>query len=586
MSAIEYIYAAHVRRSDTHTLCSNLGRGCRDRRRELFRKTRTQRQPTQGFNRETRILMEPVLNPPPNGDDWNVPETAPVPVPSEQSDSGGTVSPEPDNDFTTPSVHELPETETAAETESEAELVVDPDHETPPPPETDPAMTFADLQLIRPLLDAIAHAGYTHPTPIQEAVIPPAIRGKDVIGQAQTGTGKTAAFLIPFLNRWRPHTLRGPIGLVMTPTRELALQIATEAEKLATSKRFRCVPVYGGTGMQRQLTGLARGCDLVVGTPGRVIDHLQRGSLSLGQIRYAVLDEADRMLDIGFRDDIERILRRCPSERQTLLMSATVPDAIKRLVTRYMNDPVHLHMTPEKPTVDKIRQSYFTVDAERKFELLKRVVEREKPRQCLIFVERKRWADNLYRELKRAVSKAAVIHGDLPQSQREKIMAAFRTGEIKYLIATDVMSRGIDVSDLSHVINYDLPQDIENYVHRIGRTGRIGKDGIAISFVTPEQGPLLTNIEVMINRLIEPDRIEGFEAVLPREKGPAAEVKVLFTGPESLPPVKQEEPTGEEGWWADESTPSTTDTGGAGTEAAPEKKPVFGRNKRRYSQRL
>lgn len=529
--------------------------------------------------------MEPVLNPPPNGDDWNVPETAPIPVPSEQSDSAPVPSKQ-DDELTYPSSHEIPEADPGEEVETELDPEDDLDHETPPPPETDPAMTFAELKLIRPLQDAIAHAGYTHPTPIQEAVIPPALRGKDVIGQAQTGTGKTAAFLIPFLNRWRPHTLRGPIGLVMTPTRELALQIATEAEKLAPSTRFRCVPVYGGTGMQRQLTGLARGCDLVVGTPGRVLDHLQRGSLSLSQIRYAVLDEADRMLDIGFRDDIERILRRCPSKRQTLLMSATVPDAIKRLVNRYMSDPVHLHMTPEKPTVDKIRQSYFTVDAERKLELLKRVIEREKPRQCLIFVERKRWADNLYRELKRAVSKAAVIHGDLPQSQREKIMAAFRTGEIKYLIATDVMSRGIDVSDLSHVINYDLPQDIENYVHRIGRTGRIGKDGIAISFVTPEQGPLLTNIEVMINRLIEPDRIEGFESLLPRAKGPAAEVKVLFTGPESLPPVKQEEPTGEEGWWATDAPPPVSEEGGAGTDTTADKKPVFGRNKRRYSQRL
>jgi ATP-dependent RNA helicase DeaD len=335
--------------------------------------------------------------------------------------------------------------------------------------------------------------------------------------------------------------------------------------------------------MQRQLDSLRRGCDLVVGTPGRVIDHLQRGSLSLSHVRYAVLDEADRMLDIGFRDDIERILKRCPTERQTLLMSATVPDAIKRLVSRYMQDPVHLHMTPEKPTVDKIRQSYFTVEADRKFELLKRVVEREKPRQCLIFVERKRWADNLYRDLKRAVPKAAVIHGDLPQSQREKIMAAFRTGEIRYLIATDVMSRGIDVSDLSHVINYDLPMDIENYVHRIGRTGRIGKDGIAISFVTPEQGPLLTDIEMMINRLIEPDRIEGFEAVERREKKPPAEVKVLFTGMDSLPPAK---PEGEDDGWGSDDDTTPPPASGSGSDGTPEKKPVFGRRTKKYSQRL
>jgi ATP-dependent RNA helicase DeaD len=452
----------------------------------------------------------------------------------------------------------------------------DPPPATPPPPVTDLTVTFADLKLMRPLLEAIAYAGYQHPTPIQEAVIPPALRGHDVIGQAQTGTGKTAAFLIPFLNRWRPHKLRGPIGLVMTPTRELALQITTEAEKLAPSRRFRCVAVYGGTGMQRQRTALAQGCDLVVGTPGRVLDLLQRGSLTLTHVRYVVLDEADRMLDIGFRDDIERILRRCPAERQTLLMSATVPEPIKRLVHRYMKNPVHLHMTPEKLTVDKIRQSYFTVDPEKKFELLKRVIEREQPRQCLIFVERKRWADNLYRDLKRVIAKTAVIHGDLPQSQREKIMAAFRSGQIQYLIATDVMSRGIDVSNLSHVINYDLPTDIENYVHRIGRTGRIGKDGIAISFVTPDQGELLTNIERMINRLIEEDHIEGFVAVEPRQPSATPEVQVLFT-PEQL---AQRSDT-EEGWgWDDDRPavePSVTET---------ERKPVFGRPKKRYSQRL
>lgn len=519
--------------------------------------------------------MEIVLLPPMNRDDSPVPENEPNHVPADDELP-------PDTD---PVMAEgTDEDEDADDSDMErSDPSDDPDHESAPPPETDPAMTFADLKLIRPLMDAITVAGYTHPTPIQEAVIPPALRGKDVIGQAQTGTGKTAAFLIPFLNRWRPHTLKGPIGLVMTPTRELALQIATEADRLAPSRKFHTVPVYGGTGMQRQLTGLARGCDLVAGTPGRVLDHLQRGSLSLSQVRYAVLDEADRMLDIGFRDDIERILKRCPTDRQTLLMSATVPDAIKRLVNRYMRDPVHLNMTPNTPTVDKIRQSYFTVDADRKFELLKRVIEREKPRQCLIFVERKRWADNLYRDLKRAVPKAAVIHGDLPQTQREKIMAAFRTGEIKYLIATDVMSRGIDVVDLSHVVNFDLPMDIENYVHRIGRTGRIGKDGIAISFATPEQGGLLTDIEMMINRLIEADRIEGFEATAPRASRPPAEVKVVFSGLESVTPPPK--PDGEDDGWGDDTPPPAPGgTGPAGTEA--EKKPVFGRRKKKYSQRL
>lgn len=457
------------------------------------------------------------------------------------------------------------------------------------PPETDPAMTFADMKLIRPLFDAVTQAGYEHPTPVQEAVIPVALRGQDVIGQAQTGTGKTAAFLLPFMNRWRPHKLKGPIGIVMTPTRELALQVATEAEKLAPSRRFRTVAVYGGARMGKQLDGLSRGCDLVVGTPGRMLDHLRRGSMSLNDVRFVVLDEADRMLDIGFRPDIERILKRCPLTRQTLLMSATVPDAIKRLVHRYMTNPVHLQMTPEVLTVDKIRQSYFTVDADKKFDLLMEVIRRENPRQCLIFVERKRWADNLYRDLKRKVPAAAVIHGDLPQGQRERIMAAFRTGEIKYLIATDVMSRGIDVDDLSHVINFDLPLDIESYVHRIGRTGRIGKDGIAISFVLPEQGGLLTDIEIMINKLIDHDNIPGRTWYTSRrvESRHREEVKQPLDVAAQVASVRADD-----GWGIDESHLTGGKLGVAEGEAPPSedappvKKTVFGKKGKRYSDRL
>jgi ATP-dependent RNA helicase DeaD len=544
--------------------------------------------------------MEYLLIPPTNGDDRNAPDLEPdrIPAdeitdkfPSEMGDDFSPTEPEdvPDDEYESDTEVDDSLNDDVSETNTEETDELDPDHENAPPPEIDPAMTFADLKLNRAVLDALAQSNYTHPTPIQEAVIPPALRGKDVIGQAQTGTGKTAAFILPFLNRWRPHRLKGPIGLVMTPTRELALQVAKEAEKLAPSRQFHTVPVYGGTGMVKQLKGLAKGCDLVVGTPGRMLDHLRRGSMNLEHIKYVVLDEADRMLDIGFRPDIERILKRCPLKRQTLLMSATVPDAIKRLVSRYMTNPIHLHMTPNTPTVDKIRQMYFTVDADKKFELLKRVIEREHPRQCLIFIERKRWADNLYRQLKWVVPNAAVIHGDLPQSQRERIMAAFRTGEIQYLIATDVMSRGIDVDNISHVVNYDLPTDIENYVHRIGRTGRIGKDGIAISFVTPEQGGQLTQIEVMINRLIDRDELPG-EWYTPRK------VSVVTAEPPPLPQVKRDE----HGWGVDEdlgpieklgtdaangANPPEGTTESA-TPANPVKKPVFGKNKRRYTDRL
>jgi len=249
------------------------------------------------------------------------------------------------------------------------------------------------------------------------------------------------------------------------------------------------------------------------------------------------------MLDIGFRPDIERILKRCPKERQTMLMSATVPDSIQRLIHRYMVDPLHINLAPVTLTVDRIAQSFFTVEEDRKFELLLRVIARERPRQCIIFSQRKKWADRLYAQLKRVYRGIAVIHGDLPQSQREKIMQDFRDLKIRCLIATDVVSRGIDVSGISHIINYDLPEDVENYVHRIGRTGRMGKDGVAISFVTPEQGDWLTAIETTINRLIEADSIDGFEGFTPR-------------APAVPPPPK------------------------------PPSQPVYGRSRRKYSDRL
>jgi ATP-dependent RNA helicase DeaD len=250
--------------------------------------------------------------------------------------------------------------------------------------------------------------------------------------------------------------------------------------------------------------------------------------LNLARVRYVVLDEADRMLDIGFRPDIEKILRQCPDQRQTLLLSATVPGPVLRLAHRYMMDPVHINLSPEKPTVASIRQSYFSVDEHRKFDLLLRVIEREKPRQCIIFCQRKRSSDELYRQLRQQTKRVAVMHGDLPQPMRERIMQAFREAKIVYLVATDVVGRGIDVTNISHIINYDLPEDPENYVHRIGRTGRMGADGVAISFATPEQGDQLTAIEVAINQLIHPDHIDGFAAVAPRAaKEPEAPRVVL-----------------------------------------------------------
>jgi ATP-dependent RNA helicase DeaD len=382
----------------------------------------------------------------------------------------------------------------------------------------EPQSGFQSLSLSPPVLAALTRAEYFQPTPIQAALVPVALTGRDVIGQAQTGTGKTAAFLLPYLNRWRDRNEPGPQALILAPTRELVVQVCAEARKLAPSRSCRAIPIYGGQRFRQQLTEMKKGFQIAVGTPGRVLDHLGRGTLSLQQVRYVVLDEADRMLDIGFRPDIEKILRRCPRERQTLLLSATLPPPVLRLAQRYMIDPEHINLSPAKPTVESIRQSFITVDEERKFDLLIRVLKRERPRQCIIFCQRKRSADKLYRQLREKSKRIAAMHGDLEQPVRERIMQGFREGRIACLVATDVVGRGIDVTNISHIINYDLPEDPENYVHRIGRTGRMGANGVAIAFVTPEQGDQLTAIESFINTQLTEEYVEGFDAFTPRIK--------------------------------------------------------------------
>jgi ATP-dependent RNA helicase DeaD len=371
------------------------------------------------------------------------------------------------------------------------------------------------------LVTAIQSVGYKTPTSIQKAFIPRVLSGADVMGQAQTGTGKTAAYLIPFIERWKETEQIAPTCLIMVPTRELVMQVCDEAKKLALNKNLRVLPIYGGKPMDVQVRGLRKGVDIIVGTPGRLLDHLGRRTLMLNEVRYLILDEADRMFDLGFRDDIRRILRTCPTDRQTLLLSATMPPDILTLAKHYMRKPIiHLQMSPKKVTIDKIRQSYFTVDMHNKFELLLRLIEREQPRQCIIFCERKIGAQRIYEKLCAERKRVAAMHGDLMQSQRERIMKAFKEGKIVFLVATDVVGRGIDVNDISHIINFDLPMDPENYVHRIGRTGRMGKDGVAISFVTIEEGKELTRIEDFINKVIPEDRLEDFQAYEPRVKNP------------------------------------------------------------------
>lgn len=377
--------------------------------------------------------------------------------------------------------------------------------------ETSENRGFAALGLGPVTLAAVRAAGYVQPSPIQAAFIPAALDGLDVIGQAKTGTGKTAAFALPLL-----EMIEGPTGspqaLILAPTRELVQQIEGEITKLARGSRTRVCAIYGGEPIQRQLRALERGVEIVVGTPGRVIDHIERRTLRLGEIWHVVLDEADRMLDIGFRPDIERILRRVPDPHQTLLLSATISPEVRKLADRYMYKPVELNLSRDEPSVESIQQCTITVDQDRKFELLVRLLEQEKPRQCIVFTRTKKGADRLAERLARSVRGVATIHGDLPQTARNRVMQGFRDATIPVLVATDVVGRGIDVEGISHVINFDIPDDPENYLHRIGRTGRMGKDGVAITFVCPDQGQPLTAIEMLINRPIESVRLEGFEA--------------------------------------------------------------------------
>ena len=391
---------------------------------------------------------------------------------------------------------------------------------------------FSDLPLDPPTLKALERVAYETPTPIQAKFIPIAVTGRDVIGQAQTGTGKTAAFVLPILQLIGPTGLE-PQALILAPTRELAVQIEGEARRLADGRGIRIVSLCGGHPLRRQINELMRGCQIVVGTPGRVIHHMREGVLKLSHIRHVVLDEADRMLDIGFRPDIERILGRLPRQRQTMLLSATLEPPVRRLANRYMHEPLVVEVAPEQRTVDSIRQSYFTVDADRKFELLLRLIERDQPTRCIIFCRRKIDAEKLSHELAHKHLHVARMHGDLDQNKRNRIMDAFRDGRIRFLVSTDLVGRGIDVDDISHIINYDVPEDPENYVHRIGRTARMGKDGIALMFITPQQGNELSAIEYFINQTITCDRVEGFEAFRSRKR--PAVVHTQSSTPTSIP---------------------------------------------------
>lgn len=380
---------------------------------------------------------------------------------------------------------------------------------------------FEGLCLSQRMLATLERVGYEQPTDIQAALIPLAMEGKDCTGQARTGTGKTASFVIPILERI-DHDQQTVQALILCPTRELSEQVANEATRLAQKHDTEPVLLVGGRPLRGQLAALRRNPTIAIGTPGRVIDHLRRGTLNVRELKIAVLDEADRMLDIGFRPDIERILRQCPQQRQTLLLSATMPPPVERLAQRYMQDPVRVDLSQDSVATDLVEQFYCTVDADRKFGLLVRLLLQERPQQAIVFRRTKKGADQLYNRLKRRLPRVAAIHGDLPQAVRDRVMKQFRAGKIRLLIATDVMGRGIDVSGISHIINYDVPEYCDDYVHRVGRTGRISSDrpGRAFTFATKEEGTQLTRIEMRINLLLNEYKLDEFEAYRPRTPRP------------------------------------------------------------------
>jgi len=372
---------------------------------------------------------------------------------------------------------------------------------------------FKDLGLSEPTLEALAHLGYASPTPIQEQAIPPLLEGRDVIGQAQTGTGKTAAFGLPMVEYSDPSD-PSVQALVLTPTRELCIQVTQALRAYGSTKGLSVVAVFGGAPIRDQATRL-KDAQIVVGTVGRVMDMISRHHLFLDDARYVVLDEADEMLDLGFLEDVEAILKRAPMGRQTALFSATVPPEIRRLADTFMHDPVEIKVRAATLTIDTVDQYYVEVPDREKPEALVKVLKQERPEQAIVFVRTKIGVDRLARRLGDAGVRVKTLHGDMTQGQRDGVMIAFKGGRERLLVATDVAARGLDITGVSHVVNYDVPNSPDVYVHRIGRTGRAGESGRAVTIITPKQRRELQAIERHAKTEIEEWSPNG----KPRERG-------------------------------------------------------------------
>lgn len=373
---------------------------------------------------------------------------------------------------------------------------------------------FEELGIDEQIVRSVSHMGFEEMTPIQEKTIPLALEGKDLIGQAQTGTGKTAAFGIPLIQGCQRDNER-PHGLVLAPTRELAVQVAEELNKIGNDKGIRTLPIYGGQDISWQINALKKRPHIIVATPGRLMDHMRRKTIRLNEVQMVILDEADEMLNMGFVEDIETILQELPEERQTLLFSATMPRQIQNLAQRFMREPELIRIEAKEVTMPSIEQMYLEVPEKQKFDVLCRMMDINPTELVIVFGRTKRRVDELSEALSKRGYSAEGLHGDLTQNRRDIVLRKFKEGTIEVLVATDVAARGLDISGVSHVYNFDIPQDPESYVHRIGRTGRAGKTGVAITFVTPREIGHLHLIEQVIKRKIArkpvPSLVEAFK---------------------------------------------------------------------------
>ncbi|MFG6150420.1 DEAD/DEAH box helicase [Halobacillus sp. B23F22_1] len=397
--------------------------------------------------------------------------------------------------------------------------------------------TFNSLGLSEPVLKALDYMGFEETTPIQEQTIPLGLEGKDVIGQAQTGTGKTAAFGIPMIEKIDKN-VRSVQGLVIAPTRELAIQVAEEVNRLGKNKGVRALPIYGGSNMDRQIRAL-KDNHIVVATPGRLLDHIRRKTIKLQNVHTAVLDEADEMLNMGFIDDIRDILKSLPEERQTLLFSATMPREIRDIATKLMKQPEEVKVKAKEMTVENIEQYYIEIPEKHKFDTLTRLMDIDAPALAIVFGRTKRRVDEVSDALQARGFRAEGIHGDLTQGKRMSVLNKFKKGRIEILVATDVAARGLDISEVSHVYNFDIPQDPESYVHRIGRTGRAGRKGKSISFVTPREKAQLNLIEKLTKKEVERLSVPSSDEARRGQQQIAVEKLIETTGHQGLEKYQQ-----------------------------------------------